>query len=136
MAAKALSENPNRLSAGNPQNVGMSMLPPDHAQRFALAEEAHARPPEPLAAPSRATYVAVLVEPADRARELAHIGLLCEPFAVAPPSAGATHFSASLGAVRLKWERHGEFSGYTFFTTGASPQPFSEPPAEIGRAHV
>ena len=107
----------------------MSMLPPDHAQRFALAEEAHARPPEPLEAPSRATYVAVLVEPDDRARELAHLGVLCEPFAVAPPSAGATHFSASLGAVRLKWERHGEFSGYTFFTAGASPQPFSEPPA-------
>jgi len=30
--------------------------------------------------------------------------------------------------VRFKWERHGEFSGYTFFTAGRSPVPFSEPP--------
>lgn len=30
--------------------------------------------------------------------------------------------------MKLKWERHGEFSGYTFFVAGQSPQPFSEPP--------
>ncbi len=109
----------------------MTTLPPDHPQRFALAEEAHARPPEPLEAPSRATYVAVLVEHDDRERERAHLATLCEHFAVAPPPAGATHFGARLGALRLKWERHGEFSGYTFFTAGTSPLPFSEPPAAM-----
>ena len=36
-------------------------LPPAHPQRRLLADEVHARPPEPLDTPSRASYVAVLV---------------------------------------------------------------------------
>ena len=107
------------------------MLPPDHPQRLTLADEAHARPPEPLDVPARATYVAVLVEPEDRAREQAHIASLCELFNVTPPAAGATHFSAQIGEVRLKWERHGEFSGFTVFASGLSPQAFSEPAASL-----
>ena len=107
------------------------MLPPDHPQRLTLADEAHARPPEPLDVPARATYVAVLVEPEDRAREQAHIASLCKLFNVTPPAAGATHFSAQIGDVRLKWERHGEFSGFTVFASGLSPQAFSEPAASL-----
>ena len=107
----------------------MAILPPDHADRIALAHEVHARPPEPLETPSRATYVAVLIAPADREREADHLAELCALFGVAAPAAGATHFSATLGQLRIKWERHGEFSGYTFFTPGRSPAPFSEPPA-------
>ena len=106
----------------------MRLLPRDHPDRLSLADEVHARPPEPLETPSRATYVAVLVEPDDRERERAHLTALCTAFGVAGPPDGATHFSASLGPLRVKWERHGEFSGYTFFTAGRSPQPFSEPP--------
>jgi len=107
----------------------MTLLPPDHPDRIALADEVHARPPEPLETPSRATYVAVLVAHDDRARELAHLRDLCAAHGVPGPADGATHFSTSLGALRVKWERHGEFSGYTFFTAGRSPEPFSEPPA-------
>jgi uncharacterized membrane-anchored protein len=103
------------------------MLPPDHPQRRALADEVHARPPEPLETPARATYVALLIEDEDRAREHAHVAALCAGYGVAAPGAEATHFAAQLGAVRLKWERHGEFSGFTFFAPGLSPQPFSEP---------
>jgi uncharacterized membrane-anchored protein len=106
----------------------MALLPPDHPDRISLADEVHARPPEPLETPSRATYVAVLVEPDDRERELAHLGALCARHAVPGPGDSATHFSAALGALRVKWERHGEFSGYTFFTPGRSPEPYSEPP--------
>jgi uncharacterized membrane-anchored protein len=110
----------------------MSTLPHDHPQRLALAEEAHARPPEPLEAPARATYVAVLVEPDERASELAHLATLCTHFGATPPGDGATHLSTQLGGeLRLKWERHGEFSGYTFFTTGLSPEPYSQPAAAV-----
>jgi uncharacterized membrane-anchored protein len=106
----------------------MKPLPPDHPERFALAEEVHARPPEPMEPSSRATYVAVLIEPADRERERAHVAALCEHHAVAAPAPGATHFSTGLGRLRIKWERHGEFSGYTFFAPGRSTEPYSEPP--------
>jgi uncharacterized membrane-anchored protein len=103
------------------------VLPPDHPQRLSLADEVHARPPEPLETPSRATYVALLLSPDERAREWAHIAALCEGFGVAPPAAGATQFSAQLGPVRFKWERHGEFSSFTLFAPGLSARPFSEP---------
>ncbi|MDL2336498.1 MAG: DUF3422 domain-containing protein [Pseudomonadota bacterium] len=104
----------------------MALLPPDHPDRQALASEAHARPPEPLDTPSRATYVAVLIDTDARARELEHIASLCAPNGVAPPAEGATHFIATLGTLRFKWERHGEFSGYTFFIGGRSSSPFGE----------
>ena len=103
------------------------LLPPDHPDRALLAAEVHARPPEPLAAPSRASYVAVRVEGDARTAELAHISALCAQQGVAPPTAGATQWVATLGLLRFKWERHGEFSSYTFFTPGLGPTPFAEP---------
>ena len=65
----------------------MPILPPDHPERHALAEEAHARPPEALETPTRATYLAVLIEPDERERERAHLAVLCEKHGVAPPAA-------------------------------------------------
>ncbi len=103
-------------------------LPPAHPQRRVLADEVHARPPEPLETPSRASYVAVLVEPADRAAETAHLASLCRGFGVAPPPESSSQFSAAFGGLKFKWERHGEFSGYTFILPGRSAVPFSEPP--------
>jgi uncharacterized membrane-anchored protein len=105
------------------------LLPPDHPDRASLAAEVHARPPEPLAAPSRATYVAVRIEAEARTREAAHLAALCRHFGLPPPEADVTQWAATLGAVRCKWERHGEFSSYTFFTPGLSPQPFATPVA-------
>lgn len=104
------------------------MLPPEHAERRVLADEVHARPPQPLDIPGRATYVAVLVDSADREREHAHMSLLCERFAVRAPPRAATHFSAQLGALRLKWKRHGEFSATP---SSATPQPFAGQPVTL-----
>ena len=107
------------------------LLPPDHPDRASLAAEVHARPPEPLSAPSRATYVAVRIEGEARAAELAHIVALCGQAGVQPPPAGGTQWATQLatdqGAVRFKWERHGEFSSYTFFANGQGGLPFAEP---------
>lgn len=107
----------------------MSLLPPDLPERVALAEEVHARPPEPLRAPTDASYVAVLVEADARAQELRHLAQLCEQFRQTPPAADAVHWSGSLGELRLKWERHGEFSGYTLLAPGDGGTPFERPPA-------
>ncbi len=112
----------------SPDAPVQSLIPPDHPDRLALAEEVHARPPDALATPSRATFVAIVVAPDERAAEFEHLAALCARYSLPPPAPEARHFSAPLGAVRFKWERHGEFSGYTFFTAGRSPTPFSEPP--------
>lgn len=106
----------------------MTQLPPDHPDRASLAEEVHARPPDTLETPSRISYVAVVVNPEERQREWQHVASLCEAFGVAPPLHDAYHFATTLAAVRLKWERHSEFSGYTFVSTGRSPTPFSDQP--------
>ena len=108
-----------------------NLLPPDHPDRVALAAEVHARTPEPLLAPSRATYLAVHIDAGSLAAELAHIASLCASQGLPAPPAGATHWAGTLGALRLKWERHGEFSSYTFFTAGLSPKPFAEPVAAL-----
>ncbi|HEY5637699.1 MAG TPA: DUF3422 domain-containing protein [Burkholderiales bacterium] len=104
-------------------------LPENHPQRFQLANEVHARPHAPLAAPQRASYLAVLVDPAQRAREQAHLATLCERYGAHPPPADAIHFAADLGPFRLRWERHTEFSSHTFFLRGASATPFVDPAA-------
>jgi len=77
-------------------------LPASHPRRFELAGEVHARPHEALVAPVRASHIAVLVEAADRAREHAHVARLCREAGIAPPEPGAIHFSADLGAFRLR----------------------------------
>lgn len=111
------------------------MFPPDHALRATLADEVHARPPEAMRAPARASYVAVLVDAEHRSWELEHLATLCETLGVTPPEAGATHFRADFGsgpaAFRLKWERHGEFSGYTVFANGIYEQPFQNVAAAL-----
>lgn len=109
----------------------MPTFPPNHAERYAMAEEVHARPPETVVSPARVSYIAVLIDNDDRGRELAHLEKLCQRFAVAPPPKGATHFRATFAAVRLKWERHGEFSGYLLIAPGSPAKPFTEPAATL-----
>lgn len=100
--------------------------PPDHGLRLELANEVHARPHEALKAPLRASYLAVLVDAEERKRERQHVAVLCEKAGVAPPAEGAIHFSADLGPFRLRWERHTEFSAYTFFRSGVGTERFSD----------
>jgi uncharacterized membrane-anchored protein len=102
-------------------------LPPDVADRRKLADEVHARPYVELHTPERASYLAVAVEADQREAERAHVARLCREAGVAAPEPSAVQFGADCGAYRVKWERHGEFSSYTVFVRGRSPQPYSEP---------
>lgn len=100
----------------------MALFPPDHPERIALAEEVHARPSEALQTPAQASYVAVLIDPDARVREVRHLQNLCRRQGVDGPPSGATHFRTQFqtpsGELRLKWERHGEFSSYTVIRCG------------------
>ena len=103
----------------------MPLLPPDHPERLALADEVHARPPEPLVTPTRASYVAVLLDADERELERKHILRLFELSGAPPPALAQNQFSTTLGAIRVKWERHGEFTGWTFFAAGRDETPFA-----------
>ncbi len=114
-----------------PPSDAMNLLPQDHPERFTLADEVHARPPEAIASPSRVSYLAIVVDADEREAERRHLATLCERFGAAPPRDGATHLSTTIGGLRLKWERHGEFSGYTFCMPGVSDIPFNDMPFKL-----
>jgi uncharacterized membrane-anchored protein len=102
----------------------------DHPLRYALTNELHARPFAELAAPEQASHFAMLAPEGapkqDHTAERAHILALGRRHGVAEPPEGATHYAADFGAFRLKWERHSEFTTYTFFHCGAFAAPFAE----------
>jgi len=101
----------------------------DHPLRAALNAEVHSRPFASLQSPQRISHLALLSGEGAAERERRHVAGLCESRGVAGPSPDANHFYCDLGAFRLKWERHTEFSTYTFFVAG----PFSGGPF-AGRA--
>lgn len=107
----------------------------DYPDRYALANELHARPFPELDAPCRALHLAVKQEgeAADRDRDLdrAHLIALLDRFGAVHPAPGAGHYSGPLGRAFLKWEMHTEFVTYTLFLEGAATPPFSSEIAEL-----
>jgi uncharacterized membrane-anchored protein len=101
-------------------------LPSDHPLRIELNDEAHARPPEALAAPLRITFLALYSDATQREQEWEHVCTLARRYGHTPP-ARASHYSADLGPFRMKWERHTEFTRYKFIVAGGG-DPF-DPPA-------
>jgi len=106
------------------------ILPPSHPRRVELNDEVHARPYQALQAPQRASYLALLAEPAEREREYAHVAELCKRYGCQAPPPEASYFVADCGAFRLRWERHGEFSSYTVFADAAGGEPFAQAAAD------
>lgn len=98
-------------------------IPSDHPLRITLNDEAHARPPEVLAAPLRLTFLALYSDASQREREWEHVCTLARRFGVTPP-AQASHYSADLGPFRVTWERHTEFTRYMFVAAGQGDDPF------------
>ncbi len=93
-----------------------------HPLRQRLNDEVHARPPVPLEAPMLVSFLAILHDEARPDGDRAHLGLLYERLGrPVEPSAEATHLLIEGKTFLLKWERHGEFSTYTFFANPHQP---------------
>ena len=89
-----------------------------HPLRFRLNNEIHARPPVPLEPPQLISYMALTHEEnCAREAEIDHLRTLAAGYAVPLPEADGEHLFFDLGPFRLKWERHTEFSTYTFIRT-------------------
>jgi uncharacterized membrane-anchored protein len=108
------------------QHIAPMPKPTDHPQRLELNDEVHARPPEALVAPLRATFLGMLTGIGGRDAEWQHVCDLLKRYG-APPPRGASHLSIDLGPFRMKWERHTEFSRYVFIVAGGRENPFAEP---------
>jgi uncharacterized membrane-anchored protein len=95
---------------GEPQSRGLR----DHPLRRALIDEVHARPFAQVTAPLRASHLALLTGE-DPAEDRAQVAALCAVHGAPPPGPEDTYLMADLGPFQLRWERHTEFSTYTFF---------------------
>jgi len=90
----------------------MAQLPIDHPLRRDLADEVHARPPASVASPAVVSMLALSDAPAEHV--LAAVIELARSNGVDVVAAPrAAHTVVELPALRIKWERHGEFSSLT-----------------------
>lgn len=102
-------------------------LPPNHPQRVVLNEEVHARPPEPLQAPARLSYLALICDAEAREASWRAVCTLAERCGAIPPEPGASHYSADVFAFHLKWERHTEFVRFTFIQSDSKVSLAEDP---------
>lgn len=100
---------------------------PEHPLRLRLHDEINAHPYEPLHSPERVTYLAYLVDEQDRAREADHVGELCRHFGQNPPDTDGRSCRIVLDGLRVRIERHEEFTRYTVILAGPCGDPFAEP---------
>ena len=89
----------------------------NHPQRLQLAGEIHSRPFLVLEAPARISHLAIHSPDGDGSHDQL-LAALCQRFGVAPPIASAQYYAHDFGHFRLKWERHSEFSTFTFVDNG------------------
>ena len=86
-----------------------------HPLRQTLNDELHARPPVPMHSPEAVTYLAFLHHDGSAGREPRHITELATRLGLPEPTTESGHVFIDAGEFRFKWERHNEFSSYTFF---------------------
>ena len=97
-----------------------------HPDRAALLAEAHARPYTPLASPMVATRLATLSGEGGMAADRAHMIRLCRELGTAEPGPESRWCALEAGSWSLRWERHTEFSTWTFFRASNRAHPFLE----------
>ncbi len=102
----------------------------DHPLREVLTNEIHAREPLALAAPLKVSHLALLSGEDGRASDRAHVAALCRRFGAAEPGPEDTMWAVDCGPFLLSWERHTEFSGFTFIRQQAFDEPFRHPVIE------
>jgi uncharacterized membrane-anchored protein len=97
-----------------------------HADRDRLIAEAHARPYTAMHLPMIATRIATVSGEDGAAADRAHMIALCRKLGQAEPSPEAKWSALDAGAWQLRWERHTEFSTWTFFRSSTRSHPFLE----------
>ena len=105
----------------------MSLVFREHPLRHILTAELHARTFQPLRAPERVSYLAVMCGEQGIDCHVQHLKRLLAHYARPIPETVDQSYSVDLGPIRLRWERHTEFVTYTFSKQGTFAHPFAEP---------
>ncbi len=97
-----------------------------HDERDSLFNELHTRPFPVLETGSRVSQLAVLHEGLSADGEYRHIERLCARYAILPPAPATSCYTQNFGSFEFRWERHSEFSTYTFIHVAPDASPFRQ----------
>ena len=103
----------------------------DHAQRLALHNEVHARPPETVSLPMVISHVVMFIDRDARQASRMHLSRLLQDHHLPTPAENSTHLRADFGSWRLRWELHTEFVTWTFMRVGNPDVPGGEPESAL-----
>ena len=92
--------------------------------RQQVSQELHNRPSPQVTVPSSITHMAVRLTAKDQEQEYQQIYSLCQRYNVNPPSRDASCYYQDFGGFELRWERHLEFSSYSFIRKGVGQYLF------------
>lgn len=96
-----------------------------HPLRTELHDEVHARPRQSISVPHAIAHVAVMHSGEALGCPQALLDC-CAAHGIKPPSPGAFHFTATVGALRLRWEWRREYHEYTAYAAECdAQQPFA-----------
>lgn len=104
------------------------ILPAIHPDRQRVHDEVHSRFYLPLDPPARTSWLALLSPREDIAHERDCIQALARYFGDETPLPEENFIARTWGSLRVRWERHNEFSTWGFFVEGAYESPFENPP--------
>lgn len=85
-----------------------------HPLRERLYNELHNRPFQSIASPAQLTHIAIQHQGKLKQQEHAFISTLCDRFQVNSPAQTMPCFYQDFGFFSIRWERHLEYSTYTF----------------------
>lgn len=88
--------------------------PAPHPRRDSLIAELHARPPGAIAAPARIFHLAVMTGETTADAERQRLADLCATLGMPTPPPGSVHYAGCRDGLQFAWERHTEFSTYSF----------------------
>ncbi len=98
---------------------------PAHPWRDALVAEAHARPSPELSLPALVSRLVLLSGEAGGSQDREHLLALCRALGLPEPGESARRHQVDAGSLTIVWERHTEFSTYTFARAQSADQPLA-----------
>jgi len=88
-----------------------------HPMRGALYNELHSRPFQVIPSPARITHLAVMCDAEESLQQFEHLKTLYEHFGHSAPEVDELCYHADFGHLRVRREKHMEFTTYTFINT-------------------
>jgi uncharacterized membrane-anchored protein len=104
----------NELSESTVQPLSSLSKIATHPLRERLYNELHNRPFQSISTPAQITHIAIQHNGKLKQQEHEFISLLCNKFQVNSPAKSMPCFYQDFGLFSLRWERHLEYSTYTF----------------------